>query len=486
MIWKILRKDWTLLWPAFLAVAATQFVPAIIRLKLGLFGENPTLEYLIYPAIAVAVMGTIFLANSIVHQDAIPGVHQDWLVRPVSRRDLLLAKMLFVFLLMQGAVFAADLFQVLGSGFTVLQSLSAAFAHTVYLTLIVTIPAVALAAITRNMTEAIVTATVAFCGGFGVEIIAILWHGGQAYLLQINGSGTAWIPRYIAQMIALTGAGAVLGIQYFQRKTGAARWVVAAAVLLFVMAQFLPWRVVFALQQRFSADPAADKSISLLFDPAMGSFQRPAGTITSGDETSGRLVDRERKFSIFLPLRVTGLPIDTVLQVDEAKIRFIKSGGSVLYTNTGKAWDVRRERQNNVQTTTYQELGIPDMLYARLKNQPTQVEVDYSLTLFRLASSYGVPALGGDQRASGLGWCRTRLNESETAVELRCIQAGNSSSCRSVFLENASTGVRNPVLFACAPHYSPFFERANRDPVSKFGANLVFRDPAGLARISHK
>ena len=126
MVWHIFKKDWKLLWPFFLAVAAIQFIPAAIRVKLGLFGEDPVLEYVLDPATVVACLAVAFLAVAIVQQDSIPGVRQDWLVRPVRRRDLLVAKLLFVLVLVEGAAIAAATFQVLASGFSLRESLTAA------------------------------------------------------------------------------------------------------------------------------------------------------------------------------------------------------------------------------------------------------------------------------------------------------------------------------------------------------------------------
>ena len=103
MVWHIFRKDWKLQWKHFLAVAAIQFLPAIIRVKLGLFGEDPTLEYLLAP-LGYIVLASSLLTVVIVQQDSIPSSREDWLTRPVRRSDLLLAKLLFAVVLVQSAV----------------------------------------------------------------------------------------------------------------------------------------------------------------------------------------------------------------------------------------------------------------------------------------------------------------------------------------------------------------------------------------------
>src|ERR1700733_14734931 len=110
MVWHIFRKDWKLQWKLFLAVAAIQFLPAIIRVKLGFFGEDPTLEYLLAPLGYIVILASALLTIAIVQQDSIPSVREDWLIRPVPRGDLLFAKLLFAVVLVQATVLAADTF----------------------------------------------------------------------------------------------------------------------------------------------------------------------------------------------------------------------------------------------------------------------------------------------------------------------------------------------------------------------------------------
>ena len=473
MILHIFKKDWKLLWHFFLVVALLQFIPAIIRLRLGIFGEDPALEYLLVPAVAVAMMGIGFVAVAIVHQDSIPDVSQDWLVRPIRRRDLLLAKLLFGVAILHGVIFAADLFLALASGFPLGQSLAGALSHNVYLVIILTLPALAIASVTRNMTQAIVAAGIAFCAGTGVEIAAVLAHGGKDYLYQTSGAGAAWIGRYCGQLMIVIGACVVLWLQYFLRRTSAARWLVATALLLFVLAQFLPWHLVFALQQRLSAKPNMGRTIALNFDPGLGRFRPPSGAIVS-DSPSAQTILRDARTGVALPLSIVGLPSNAVLAVDKAEIRLLDSRGKVVFSSGGEDWKIHVEGTSDAQTTIYQKIGFPGEVYRRLEQQPLQMEIDYSLTLSGLDASYSLPATNGTLRETALGWCGTQMNEPGTFVELRCVQPGNSSTCRSVYLENAVTGLRNPTFFACDSEYEPSLERSNKDPMSHFGLNLPF------------
>ena len=75
----------------------------------------------------VSLLATAALVVMVVQQDAIPGLCQDWLVRPIRRRDLLLSKVLFVVLAAQGPIFLMEVAQGLAAGFPLGQSLGLHF-----------------------------------------------------------------------------------------------------------------------------------------------------------------------------------------------------------------------------------------------------------------------------------------------------------------------------------------------------------------------
>lgn len=469
MVWHIFRKDWKLVWKLFLAVAAIEFLPAIIRVKLGFFGEDPTLEYLLAPLGYIVILASALMTIAVVQQDSIPSVREDWLTRPVPRGDLLFAKLFFAVVLVQVTVFAADTFLGIATGFSFGPALSAALAHNLYWVVVVTFPAFMLASITRNMTEAMVAGVLGFCGVSAILILAVAREGQEAYIRDTLKVGEAWVARYCSHLLVLLGACAVLGLQYFRRKTTAVRWLAGGGLLLFVaVQQFLPWKVMFAVERQMSQNPGADRSLALDFNPNIGRYQDPSAIGASNDTRP----------ATYLPIRVDGLPKDAVLYADKSELRIIDSGGHVVYRGEGENWDFRQI--DEAKAPVYQKLALPGSLYERFKDKPLRLEFDYSLTLFRANPIYEVPAFHGDLRTPGLGICETQINETGTAVELRCKQAGNSTQCSSAFLEDTTTGQRNPEMYICEPDYSPSLERAEKTPLSGYGLNLPFRDPSGL------
>ena len=135
----------------------------------------------------------------------------------------------------------------------------------------------------------------------------------------------------------------------------------------------------------------------------------------------------------------------------------------------------------NGETWIYQSIAFPRGLYGHIKSQRLRLQINYSLTLFE-GNSYAIPALGGDQVVPGLGRCTTKMDDDGDDINLRCIQAGQASSCASAFLEHVPSGQRNPTLFSCQPLYAPFLVQLVPDGLSRPGAGLRFHDLSGLTK----
>src|SRR5580658_2674829 len=101
MIWHIFKKDARLLWPMAALVAVLHVCAAIPRHLIDQGMASVQLEVLSELLSALALLGVTVLVVVAMHQDPVPGTRQDWLVRPIRRRDLILAKLLFVLLMVQ-------------------------------------------------------------------------------------------------------------------------------------------------------------------------------------------------------------------------------------------------------------------------------------------------------------------------------------------------------------------------------------------------
>jgi hypothetical protein len=482
MVWHIFKKDWKLLWMFVLVVSVVHWMGAAIFHKLGLFGEDPMLEMLGEAFPILAVFGSAFLIAAIVHIDTIPGVRQDWLVRPIARRDLVLEKFLFVVLMVNGPIFVEVLLQGLASKFSLRASLAAAIWQVAFLFFAFALPLFSFASVTQNMTQAFIfgSGCAFLIGAFGTVGGYLNGHS-HGTLEPTPWSGVGWVGETARFALVVAAAVTILGLQYFRRKTRISQFMVVVFGFMILATQFLPWKPAFAIEQRLSPAPNAGTGASVAFDSSLGKFRSPSGLGASSGHA--RRFEREELTSVFLPLHVAGIHTDAFLLTDHVEILLINSDGKIEFHGIGEEVEVAKEGPKPVEEPVYQEIQVPASIYRKIKDQPIRAELDYSLTLFGMRYSYAMPALDGDQRMPGFGWCETKMNEAQTAVELRCMQPGKGPTCATLFLENELTGQRNPERSSCHADYSPYSGWFTGDNMAQFGANVPFRDASGLAKF---
>jgi hypothetical protein len=482
MVWHIFKKDWKLSWPFVLLAALLHWISAYVYYSRGLFSDDVTLEMLSEYLPALALFASMFLIASIVHLEAIPGVRQDWLVRPVPHGVLLLEKLLFVLVAVEGPIFAANLAEGLADGFSLPSSLFHALGYTAVLLFFLVLPIFTFSSVTRNMTEAFILG----CGCtfiIGAFLTLTGWWDFASHhtLLTVTHSGIGWIGEFIRFGLVTVAACAILGLGYFRRKTSLARILVLAFGLVLLVSSYLPWKPVFAIETRLSPRPGAAAAVNLAFEPTLERYKPPSGLKASNDPGSGNGNENNARAFLFLPIRITGMGYDTILLADRVDVFLIDDNGRTVYHGAGGDLEVAREGPQPHEEPRYQQFPIPRSIYDKVHDQNLTVRLDYSLTLFGLDKSFSLPALNGETRTPDWGWCRSKMNEAGTAVMLHCMKPGTPPTCATAFLENATSGVRNPSRSACLSEYGPF-QNGFSDDISRFGVSFPFRDPAGLAK----
>lgn len=484
MIWNIFKKDVKLTWRLAALVAALHWMATALTTRMGVFFDG-SLRNLFLMLVIGGLLGSGFLIIAAVQQDAIPGVRQDWLVRPIRRRDLLMAKLLFVVLIVQAPIFLADMTEALVSGLSLSSSFEAALQRALLQMLLVYLPFLAFASLTRNPLEAVsggavLVLTVALVANV-ISVNRIGPNGSpMASLEPVVRTGLEWIVNSATIAVLVVGAAVVLWLQYFHRRTVVARIFTGSVAGLCLLTAFIPWRPAFAIQSSLSNAPGSSRDIALNFDPEAGRFRAPAGGLTI-DDTIAILRRGEGVNQVYLPFRVTGLPPDSAVRMDHSEVRLIETNGRMDRLEL-ESWNARRQGSGSPSQAVYPPLEIPVALYERIKDQPVRLEVDYWMTLVQVASSHALPAINAVQDIPGLGSCRTNFNDPKTAIRFGCLGAGPTPTCFSVFLEHVPTGERNPEQFGCGS-YSGFMRDRLPDALSRFGSNLPFRDSRGLAQF---
>ena len=480
MAWHILKKDLQLLWVFAVVVGAVHLAATAVRVWMGPSVEPRSLLVISLLLSLLSLLSIIFLTLSVMHQDPVPGVRQDWLIRPISRVDLIIAKLLFVLLVIHGPLFVLDLEEARVDGFSFSGSLGAATAHNAAILCYLTLPAVMIGAVTRNLTESFVVVVV------GLVAYAAVFLLGVALLLgtkaSVGASGLSWMIEATWFILAVAGTAIVITWQFLRRETAIARAFIGVSGAVVILSAFIPWRTAFALQEKLAKEPASAAPIALAFNQQMGAFRLPPGAAAAANT------------GLYVPLRVTGVPRGAVVLLDRADIRVSDASGRTLYQgrsylNTdggvGSIQDaqleVRQSERDSAATEVYQRIFIPEAAYAKLRGRQVSLEVDYSLSLFREQSTFSLPASGAHGQIEGLGWCLTGVDGDGDDVYLRCLSTRQAPSCFTAFLEHTPSGLRNPEAHACVGDYS-FFETKLWPPgaLSLFGGKAPFFDRSGL------
>lgn len=496
MITHIVSKDWKLLWPLALLVTAFQVLLGWLSLRTGYFTVDLAVRTLFRTLGVAWYVGIVALVAAVVHQDPIPGISQDWLIRPVRRRDLLFAKILFVIVTILLPMLVVDLINALGAGFTLSQALGPAAVKEIYVLLTLLLPLLALASVTENWPQILIGSAVLMVL-FALCLIAASFAIGPGRC-PTCGTGLRWIQSLLEHGAVLLGAILILRLQYFHRQTSWARALIVAGVILFAFVQ-LPWNVAFAIQQRYSVAPEDAASVAIAFDAAADaapmapsrttqelSAARAARALLGGNSDDAAEFVRRRALpsatpvAFQLPLRITGVPPGAMLHVDRSELRVLAADGRLLYhsANGGELAGLEIAKGD---ATSHQTIELPAALYRQWAQQPARFEITYSLALLKPTATYAMAATAGDVRSTELGRCQSHLKGDASEINLRCKQVGLAPACFTVTVEDPM-GNRNPESQTCGDlDYRPFSALWSA-PLTYFGTDVPVRDTSGLVQ----
>jgi hypothetical protein len=485
MFLHIIRKDWKLLWPMVALVTAIQLGFEWSVFRSGLFGDDAAAAALLRPLTLAWFIGIGALAAAVVYQDPVPGVDQDWLIRPLSRTQLLLAKLTFLVLSVSLPMVILNLAHAMAMGFPLLASLDTILAKDLFVFACFIVPVTALAAATRNMTELIV-AGAALVVVFALSLSASSFLLGAEWCPTCN-TGMSWLQHLMQHAGVTCGAAAMLALQYFGRRTQVSRTLAVAGTIALVFVQ-IPWNIAFSLQQSLSNRNGAADATS--FEVGQGTGAAVAAAVPGDRRTTQLLlhgrVDQaveslkrraradDSPVVVELPARLAGVPQDELLLVDRFDVRLFDRTGRVLYrgSNAGAAAEVMRPEQPII--------DIPGRVYRKSAAAASRLQVDYWLTLMNGPAEHKLAALDGELRSADIGSCATLLDRNE--VMLRCKTIGHAPYCYSATLY-APDGRHDPEVLKCVPDYRRFVPEF-LNVLGFYGADLPLRDRYGMVHYA--
>jgi len=491
MIWSVFRKDWALLWPLVVLVTLIQVALEWATYKFGFFGVSPFAREILRLLTPAWFIGVIALAVIVVHEDTIPGVDQDWLIRPLSRTDLMLAKLLFVAVTVCVPMLVVNVADELALGFPFLPSFGDAVYKEFYLFVCLLVPAAAVASATRNAVELIV-----LVAGLVLLYVLTIWITASMFGLDrcpTCDTSIAWLQSLVQHAGILVGSAAVLGLQYYQRRTSFSRLLLAVGVVLLVIVQ-VPWNLGFAMQTwmgvPIGSPPAAIEikagETSVASSSASGrsrqdNAKRAARALLQGDVDAAVEIQRSlgthaAPVTLTVPLEIKGLIHDEFVVVDRAYFEILDARGATLYRGS------RVERKSapfntDASGAALQTFEVPAAAYQKIRAQAVSVVVDYSLTVRAVVAQHRLRATGGELRSPEIGVCRSDADSSASYV--RCRQIGRAPNCYASTLYGPD-GRHNPEVRACGSDYRPFIP-APMNIISFAGVEMPIRDSYGVA-----
>ncbi len=397
MIWHIFKKDLRMTWKIALAAALVQWVDTAMVIAMGATGDSvgagtaaARLEPLRQVVHVLAFVAVGLAAVAAVQNDSLPAPTDDWLVRPIRRIDMMLAKVLFFLVAIAGPIFLGSLAVSVGLGFGFSEAIYGAALHACATAIWLGLFSLGLGAVTSNVVEALL-------GGFACLVLfaLILFTGNAMRSAAWYGDDHAVIYGGLTAGIAISGLLAFVS-QFHRRKTRRSRAIALTVFVAGAAVSLLPTGAAKALAAGVSQVSPVAWRIKLVLDPPGGrqSFQTQSGINTDFWVPTGINGDHDLSWLTF---RVTGLrsgetlvaqPWDanTAVVTDEAGTVSLRSPLEV--DNHGFVW-----------------LGIHGNKRRNLQHS-VSVAVTYSFAVVRETGTYPITATGESLRVpGGLGLC---------------------------------------------------------------------------------
>lgn len=474
MIWRVLKKDAYLLRWLVLVVLAVRLGQAVMSFSGGIAPNMDDRSIEDFLETFVGYIASAVLIVMAVHQDGLIGSTQDWLVRPIDRRLLLLAKLLFALAAVLLPYFLVKFVIGVFHGFAIADTLLGAFVATMLAFAFLVLPALMLGAVTRTLAQGMAIAIGALLTMVFLGMLA--QHFGAAFA--INQAPFRWQGTVLQALVVVVGAPAVLWLAYVRRNVLWARIGCGITFAAFLALYLIPFDAVFALQQAMEPNPKAADTIRIAYDPSVPPSHFVAtehGFVSrDGKQIAPAMIVRGLSFVIGvgrnLPIRITGLPADAVVRVDYLGLRLVSADGRVLYRTAEKnrflTWLLNEDDGQSFKLYNggpglavrafHQQFSLPPEVYHAIENVPLHVEVDYALSVLGRRATAVVPALFSSRTVAGLGICGSRIGSNvPDTIEIWCRRTSDNAHCSLVTAEDTATGARNPLSDQCEPDYQP-------------------------------
>ena len=274
----IFRKDVRRLWPQYSVAVAMIALAAVNNVIHPVRGALHDMTQLVTP------LACWLLVISAVHEERLVGDKQYWLTRPFSWRTLLAEKALFLLAFINLPMLVFQCVGMALAGFSPLDWISALFWRQVFVTIFFILPAVAVAAVTRNLGQVVIASVASY---FGMSVGLRMLISASRYP---SWGNLRWILQCQAALVILAGVAAVVVLQYARRRATLAAPILGCVFLLCLATFRTPvWGGAFRIQEMFSREPALAAQVRLSVDESRIGAHPMRYVSHSGDPEGVRL-----------------------------------------------------------------------------------------------------------------------------------------------------------------------------------------------------
>jgi hypothetical protein len=349
-----------------------------------------------------------FLIARAIQDEPLVGDRQFWVTRPYQWKQLLVAKILFVFTFINVPLFLIHVSLLRLAGFHVLPELYGLLYLQFLTSLAFLIPIVALAVVTPTVAQ-MVLAVVAV-----LILMGMLTGLGSAVPNANFGSGSEFFQISIVIVVAL----AVILWQYSRRKVVFARWLIAAAAVAVTLVMVAtPYRTI--IEREYPALAAGGQ-------PPVQLSLHPVETPVVRDDAYVR-----DDVEIMIPLNVSGVASGSIVALN---------GLEATIDSAGTQWDSHWHSYSQVlysgQTRAQLRFNVPADLYERIKTLLVHTRLTLAFTGFREGDARPFVIPSTHFTLPELGICSLAFNNGNS---IRCRSALRQPSLLEVTTEASAT-----------------------------------------------
>jgi hypothetical protein len=366
----IFRKDARHLWP--------QVVGFLLLVGLYCWSDT-TLPHRLYDERAhtagvLLMLALWYMVAAVIHQERPASRAQDWLTRPIAWQSIVAAKAVFVLAFLMLPILLSQIVALAANGFSPWRYLPELLWKQALLLALVILPPAALAAVTNGLVQFVLAAIVVI-GFFTWDSLSMLsghWGWGRVEWLHYVGVAAVLLP----------GLGGLVLFEYARRRTGAARAIVAALVVIYWSFGWLP-----VPHEALAMGSTPKTGVSLEFDGTRKPLGRGGAGLAS--------MLHQNIVEVMIPIRIGGLP-DGAWPLSGGTQISIAGWSSPWHADMGLAI---------TKGPYWASFAIAQPVFDRIKNQPVHARGRVDMTLLSRTSVTNVQAGARGARVDGVGLC---------------------------------------------------------------------------------